>query len=153
MEGYVRALLPGLAAAVVLSSIGIAQTLPPPQSSQPPNRQSITLRGCIKKRTLTVRDGSSSAPGGSYRLRGSKGVLNNLKEHDGHDDEVSGTTTIADDKTFGVGKEKKVGKTRIYGSAGSEDKNGMYERPEDLWIDVETVTHLQSQCAGRFSKP
>jgi hypothetical protein len=144
-----RSLLPGIVTALALASLGLAQRVPAPQPSQPSNRQAITVRGCIKKRTIVATQSSASQAGVSYRLRGSKSVLNNLKEHDGHDDEVVGTTQIADDKKFAVGKEKKVGKTRVYGAASAEESNDFYQRPEDLWIDVETVTHVSSKCVGR----
>jgi hypothetical protein len=131
-----------------LSSLAVAQALPPLKTSEPPNRQSITVRGCIRGRTLVETEGSFAPPGTNFRLRGSRSILASLKEHDGHDDEILGTTQIADDKKFKVTKEKKSGKTRVYGSTSAEDQNGS-ELPEDPWVDVASITHVSSTCAGK----
>jgi hypothetical protein len=46
----------------------------------------------------------------------------------------------------GFAKEKKVGKTRFYGSASAEDQTGGFEQADDRWIDVERISHLNSKC-------
>jgi hypothetical protein len=144
-----RALQLGVVVACGLSCLPIAQGLPPTTRSGPSNRQSITARGCIKGQTL-VETGGDFAPGGTkYRLRGPKNILATLKEHDGHEDEVIGTTEIADDRKFKVTKEKKSGKARVYGSRSIEEQGGRLESDQEPWVDVQSITHLSSRCAGK----
>jgi hypothetical protein len=143
-----RPLQLGVVVALGLSSLAIAQALPPIKQSEPPNRQSIKVRGCIKGRTLVDTEGSFAPSGTTYRLRGSKNILASLKEHDGHEDEILGTTQIADDKKVKVTKEKKSGKTRVYGTASAEDQDGT-ELREDPWVDVASITHVNTGCHGK----
>jgi hypothetical protein len=135
----------GVVVAIGLSSFAAAQGLPPLTQTEPPNRQSITIRGCIKGQTLVERGEGVAPAGTTYRLRGSKAILANLKEHNRHDDEILGTTQLADDKKFKVTKEKKTGKTRIYGTASAADRDGT-EPPEDPVVDVVRITHVNSRC-------
>jgi hypothetical protein len=135
----------GVVVAFGLSSFAIAQDLPPPKQTEPPNRQSINVRGCIKGKTLVETEGAFAPVGTTYRLRGSKSALANLKEHNGHEDELLGTTQIADDKKFKVTKEKRIGKSRIFGTASASEGDGT-ELPEDPWIDVASITHVNARC-------
>jgi hypothetical protein len=134
--------------AVVLSSLAAAQGLPPMKTNEPSNRQTIRVRGCIKGRTLVETQGGSGTTLTTYRLVGSRGILASLKEHEGHEDEIVGTVQIADKKKFKVTKEKKVGNGRVFGSASSEERTGE-PQTEDFPIDVDSITHVNTQCPRR----
>ena len=126
-------------------SVG-AQTSPQTPSSLPANTQSVRVRGCLDGRSIRDSDGSIGKIGATYRLTGSKSILAALKEHNHHDDEIAGTMTIADEKSYKVGKEKTVGKTRIYGGASSSDDTGGFEKVEDPTIEVAAIRHLDRPC-------
>ena len=89
-----------LAVSLATLVIARAQTQPASPSSQPSNTQTITVRGCVSGRSIRTpprpndRDLMVTAP--TYRLKGSKAMMDMLKEHDGHADEITGTTQIAD---------------------------------------------------------
>ena len=70
------------------------ETQPVSPSSQPPNTQTITVRGCVTGRSIRTpprpndRDLLVTAP--TYRLKGSKAMMDVLKEHDGHERDGGG---------------------------------------------------------------
>jgi hypothetical protein len=133
-----------------LSSITPGQSVPPAQPNQPSNTQTVRIRGCLDGKSIRpVHDSdpmSLPSRDAGYRLNGSKAIMATVKEHDGHEDEITGTTKIATaDKSKAV-KEKKVGRSRVYVEAGSDKSPGGILGSEDLTIDVATLTHLKSGC-------
>ena len=82
----------------------------------------------------------------AYRLKGSKAMMATLKEHDGHEDEITGTTKIATPEKRKAVKEKKVGGARVYVEAGSDKSPGGILGSEDLTIDVASLTHVRTGC-------
>jgi hypothetical protein len=135
-----------------LTSVVVAapETPPAPQSSQPSNTREITVRGCVNGRSIRTASSPSDrdmmATPSTYRLKGSKAMMDMLKEHDGHDDEITGTTQIANATKARTGKEKKVGRGRIYVEAASDKQPGGIESTENFTIDVTAITHLKSTC-------
>ena len=127
-----------------------AQTPPAAPSSQPSNTQTITVRGCVDGRSIRTptrpndRDLLAKAP--TYRLKGSKAMMAMLKEHDGHEDEIIGTTQIADATKAKVVKEKKIGRGRVYVEASSDKQPGGIESTENFTIDVKSIAHLKPTC-------
>jgi hypothetical protein len=147
-----RLFLPGVGLAVVLSSFAAQQGRPTPpktKTSEPSNRQTIRVRGCINGRTLFETQGGSGTTLITYRLTGSRGILASLKEHEGHEDEIVGTVQIADDKKYKVTKEKKLGKGRVFGSASAEDTSAVPPQGDEFPIDVDSITHVSTQCPHR----
>ena len=139
------------AIAVSLASLVMAGVQTPPSpSSQPSNTQTITVRGCVNGRSIQTpakpndRDLLATAP--TYRLKGSKAVMDALKEHDGHEDEITGTTQIADATKARVAKEKKIGRGRVYVEAGNDRQPGGIESTENFTIDVSSIVHLKPTC-------
>ena len=140
------------ALAVSLASLVIAraQTQPASPSSQPSNTQTITVRGCVSGRSIRTpprpndRDLLVTAP--TYRLKGSKAMMDMLKEHDGHADEITGTTQIADATKAKVVKEKKIGRGRVYVEAGTDRQPGGIESTENFTIDVKSIVHVKPTC-------
>jgi hypothetical protein len=116
----------------------------------PPNTQTLTVSGCVNGRSLRTpprpndRDMMTSAP--TYRLKGPKAMMDLLKEHDHHEDEITGTTQIADATKARAVKEKKIGRGRVYVEAGTDKQPGGIESTEDFTIDVTSIVHVKSTC-------
>jgi hypothetical protein len=119
----------------------------PTTPSAPPNTQSVRVRGCLTGRSIRDLDGSMGKVGATYRLNGAKSILAALKEHNHHEDEITGTMKVADEKSYKVGKEKTLGKTRIYGGASSSDDTGGFQKVEDPAIEVAEIVHLDRPCS------
>jgi hypothetical protein len=136
-----------LAASFVITG---AQTPPVPPSSQPSNTQTITVRGCVNGRSLRApprpNDRDMMTSPSTYRLKGPRAVMDMLKEHDGHEDEITGTTKIADATKSRAVKEKKIGRGRVYVEAGTDKQPGGIESTEDFTIDVTSIVHLKPTC-------
>jgi hypothetical protein len=132
-----------------LSAFTPGQTVPPAQPSQPSNIQDIRIRGCLNGRS--IRPAQDANPlslqwESTYRLKGSRAIMDTLKEHDGHEDEIVGTTKISTSDKAKAVKEKKVGRGRVYVGAGSDKTAGGPPSSEDFTIDVTALTHLKSGC-------
>ena len=108
------------------------------------------MRGCLDGRT--IRPVLDSDPlltpyvDGKYRLEGSKAMMATIREHDGHEDEISGTTQISTATSTKAGAEKKVGRGRVYVGAGHDTSPGQAPDAEDLTIDVSSLTHIKAVC-------
>jgi len=149
-----RRLIVTLVAAMTVSPtplvIANAQTPPTPPPSQPSNTQTITVRGCVNGRSIRTpgrpndRDLLATAP--TYRLKGSRTMMDMLKEHDGHEDEITGTTQIADATKTKAVKEKKIGRGRVYVEAGHDNQPGGIEGTGNFTLDVQSIVHLKPTC-------
>lgn len=150
MRRQIVALVAAIAVSPASLVIVSAQTPPASPSSQPSNTQTITVRGCVSGRSIRMpprpndRDLLATPP--TYRLKGSKAMMDMLKEHDGHDDEITGTTQIADATKARVVKEKKIGRGRVYIEAGSDKQPGGIESTENFTIDVGSIVHVKPIC-------
>ncbi len=150
MRRQIVTLVIAMAVSTVSLVIVSAQTSPASRSSQSSNTQTIAMRGCISGRSIRVpprpndRDLLVTPP--TYRLKGSKAMMAMLKEHDGHEDEITGTTQIADATKAKVVKEKKMGRGRVYIEAGSDKQPGGIESTENFTIDVESIVHVKPNC-------
>jgi hypothetical protein len=82
----------------------------------------------------------------TYRLKGSRAMMDTLKEHDGHEDELTGTTQIASATKAKAVKEKKIGRGRVYIEAGSDRQPGGIESTENFTIDVKSIVHVKPTC-------
>jgi hypothetical protein len=140
--------------AAVVAVLGLTitprQVVPPAQPSQPSNTQTVRIRGCLDGRSIRpVHDSdpmSLPSQDAAYRLKGSKAMMATLKEHDGHEDEITGTTKIATPDKSKAMKEEKVGRARVYVEAGSDKSPGGILGSEDFTIDVATLTHVKPSC-------
>jgi hypothetical protein len=114
------------------------------------DRQAIRIRGCVKDRTVRDVAGGAFGPAGTiYRLNGSKTVLATLKEHNGHEDAIEGTIRVAGHQSHRTGKEKTVGKARVYAGGSSSHNTGGPVDVADPTIDVLNVEHLDRKCLAR----
>jgi hypothetical protein len=77
-EGMRTRLFTGLVVVLSLSSLARSQAPPPVQPSQPSNKQSITIRGCIDGSSIRPPSRASEATvsmGSTYFLKGSKAMM------------------------------------------------------------------------------
>jgi hypothetical protein len=123
------------------------------QGGKPPTSGAadlIALKGCVHGSELKVTYSNSAdfTPDGAaptvFRLRGSRQLMKQLREHEGHYDEVSGILKDAQGK-MGALKEKQVGKrTRI--TAGVREERDTGVEPADPVLDVRSFAHVRSTC-------
>jgi hypothetical protein len=143
-------LIASMTVASAVLVMGNAQTPAAPASTQPSNTQTITVRGCINGRSLHVpprpNDRDLLIAPSTYRLKGAKAMMALLEEHDGHEDEIAGTTQVADTKRTKAVKEKTIGRGRVYVEAGSDKQPGGIQSTEDFTIDVKSIVHMKPNC-------
>jgi len=110
----------------------------------------ITLRGCLHGKTLKVT--RSDYPLGpeikTFSLHLSKTLATALREHEGHEEEVTGVLHHTA-RSMGGTKSKVMngGKTKVTVGATEERNTGPDEGPP--LIDVSTVRHIAELCQGR----
>lgn len=119
------------------------------KGTEDPNRTRVELTGCVKGSTLTetnlrmspaVREEVSTR---RWRLRGSKTLMRQLKEHTGKELEVVGTTK--NPQSGMVVGSTRIGKTNIY-IGGNTDRNARDPLPEIPTIDVESFEPTGETC-------
>ena len=125
----------------------------PAQGDRPPASAAadvIAVKGCVRGSELKVAYSNSSdftpdaAAPTVFRLRGPKQLMKQLREHEGHYDEVSGILKDSEGK-IGALKEKQVGKrTRI--TAGVREERDTGAEPANPVLDVRSFTHVRSTC-------
>ena len=140
-----------IVAIVAISPALIAQTVPPaPSPKAPSNVQSVRIQGCISGRSInpTVDTDLLTIPEAHRRIRlkGSRAMMATLKEHDGHEDEIVGTTKISSGGKTAAVKEKKTERGRVYVGVGKDNAPGGILGTEDLTVDVTGITHLKPLC-------
>lgn len=136
-----------------LTAVALLLVQSPPVATTPasPKPQTITVRGCISGRSITDLASPGTSPSGidsrvgsSFRLKGSKAMMKEVEEHNGHGDEITGVVTLSRDASARVIAEKKKGKARVYAGKRTADRA---EQGSDAGeIDVKTLTHLQDHC-------
>jgi hypothetical protein len=110
----------------------------------------ISVKGCVRGSELKVTYSNSAdftpdaAAPTLFRLRGPKQLMKQLREHEGHYDEVSGIMKDSEGK-MGALKEKQVGKrTRI--TAGVREERDTGTQPANPVLDVRSFSHVRSTC-------
>jgi hypothetical protein len=139
-----------------MMTILLALTLPlisPPQSDVVKNSRDsdpITLRGCLHGKTLKVT--RSDDPLGpetkTFSLHLSKALATALREHEGHEEEITGVLRHTA-RAMGGTKSKVMngGKTKVTVGATEERNTGPDEGPPQ--IDVTGFRHMADLCEGR----
>jgi hypothetical protein len=111
--------------------------------------EAITLQGCLHGKALKVT--RSDDPLGpetrTFRLHLSKALANALREHEGHEEEITGMLQPTS-RAMGGTKSKVVngGKTRISVGAAEERNTGPDDGPPQ--IDVSSFRHIAALCGG-----
>ena len=164
MEHTLRGVLLSVLAAIVLVGAAAAQKPAPPSAAPVPERSSrlkaneyrIVVKGCIRGRRVSASDveGSDSVfrtlRATEFLLQGPRELLQQIKEHDGHYDEVDGIATVPASTNQGSSTvtTKDFGKTHVTVGGREEGKAYVQEPPKPLTLKVTSLTHLQEGCAG-----
>jgi len=132
-----------MAIAFVVGVFGEPQVDRPPKPSEKPE---TVIQGCLHGKSLKARKvDTSGAQTRSFRLRIPKSLAAALKEHEGHEEELTGV--LADtERSMGGSKSKMVGsRTKITVGASEERNTGT---PEDPQLDVISFRHVASTCGA-----
>lgn len=107
-------------------------------------RPTVVVRGCLHGSTLkAVRADTQLSRVDTYRLKIPKSLSAALKEHQGHEEELSGVLTASRTR-MGGSKTKQVGsRTKITIGADDERIGGEPDTPE---LAVQTFTHVAPAC-------
>lgn len=126
----------------------IASAQPPaaPQK-QDPSKVSVEVTGCVRGSTLTetnlrVGGANDGNPARRWRLRGSKALMKQIKEHAGREMEIVGTTKSAESM---VTAGRRIGKTNIY-IGGDPNRTARDPLPDLPTIEVESFEPTGEQC-------
>jgi len=116
------------------------------QTDKRPHADKATtlVTGCVHGGELKL---TKPDPSGAYsdtlRIRGAKKVMKALREHDGHEEELTGTLTEPSGK-MGGGRSKSVG-TRTKVMVGAQEDRSV-DAPEVPQLDVLSFRHINSAC-------
>lgn len=133
-------------AIAALPFVAAAQQTPTPEKHDP-SKMRIEVTGCVRGSTLTetnlrVGGANDENPARRWRLRGSKALMNQIKEHAGREIEIVGTTKSAESMmTAG----RRVGKTNIY-IGGDTNRTARDPLPDLPTIDVERFQPTGEPC-------
>jgi len=135
-----------LVAAAVLAQAGA----PPQSAQQAPKSKDVLVhvRGCIDGTMLKVTDAQDfQFASNDVSLTGGRAMMRSLKEHNGHEDEITGVLKArGPDDLVGI-KEKRSadGKTHVWVGASGHQDRGSAVAPMDT-LDVRGVKHLGPRC-------
>ena len=135
----------------ILLALTFAVTSSPQSDVVKKSRDSdpITLRGCLHGKTLKVT--RSDDPLGpetkSFSLHLSKALATALREHEGHEEEITGVLRNTA-RSMGGTKSKVMngGRTKVTVGAAEERNTGPDEGPP--LIDVSSFRHIADLCGG-----
>ena len=152
---------------IVLSSIvfvGIASQLvaqgpPVPPTKTPPTKSAIrdsqyplVVAGCLRGSRLKIDRTVSNAVADSldaseFVLEGPKELLLQLqREHDGHQDEITGIAIVPARTDEGRTETKQLGKkTRV--TVGTRTTVGERAQPRPIRLKVTSLKHLADKCS------
>lgn len=133
-----------------LALVDQQETRPVPKDSM-----AVEARGCLKGRVFTAtspieHEGALRGPdisGKHFRVNGKKELINQVKQHDGHQVEITGMVRKADLSNEGVGF--KVGGARVV--IGAQGSNPAAARntptaPMMPTMDALTLVFVQDRC-------
>lgn len=119
----------------------------PPQTDKRPGagEAPAVVVGCVHGSELKLtKPAVSGAYSDTVRLRGAKKVMKALREHEGHEEELTGR--LAEPQTkMGGGRSKTLGKRTKITVGAHEDRNP--DVPEAPQLDVMSFRHIASACA------
>ena len=156
-------LLSGILTILGVVAVGAQKPVPPPTAPVPErssrlkaNEYRIAVKGCVRGRRLSAADLESSDSvlrtlrATEFVLQGPRELLQQIKEHDGHYDEVDGIATVPASTNQGSSTvtTKDFGKTRVSLGGREEGKAYTQDPPKPLTLKVTSLTHLQEGCAG-----
>jgi hypothetical protein len=113
-----------------------------------PSKSRVEVTGCVRGATLTetarLLGGTEDAPARRWRIRGSKALMKQIKEHSDRVLELKGTTRNTDSMTTAG---RRIGKTNIY--IGGDPHRTARDRdplPDLPTIDVESFEPTADIC-------
>jgi hypothetical protein len=132
--------------ALALAALPVVATARTPEQRDP-SKARVEVTGCVKGSTLTqtnlrIGGATDENPSRRWRLRGSKALMNQIKEHAGREIEIVGTTKSAESM---VTAGKRIGKTNIY-IGGDPNRTSRDPLPDLPTIDVERVVATGEPC-------
>lgn len=120
-----------------------------PQSDVRPkdDRPVVVVRGCLEGSTLKVTSADTDRVKiDVYRLRIPKSLTAALKEHRGHEEELTGSL-IEPRSRMGGSKTKKIGsRTKVYVGASEENTAQQASGADVPQLEVKSVTHIAPVC-------
>jgi hypothetical protein len=144
-----------IALALVIGALGARQGDRPPKprdvsdmTARKPDttakKSETAIQGCLQGKTLKATKGDTSGSATrTFRLRLSKSLSTALKEHEGHEEEITGVLSDTE-RTMGGSKSKMVGsRTKITVGASEERNTGA---PEDPELQVISFRHVAPTC-------
>jgi hypothetical protein len=128
-----------------------------PKPAVPPTAvptEAVTLRGCIEGATLVTLETPRTTDeperlGDVYRLRGPRALVRQLqREHDHHEEEVTGIIRVPLPVSPGGPHQKKMGKTTVTVEDGKVARPAGEMKASDLQASIEVTSfrHLSWEC-------
>jgi hypothetical protein len=127
-------------AGVAIVAQGQRDVRPAPSKKDP-----VTVRGCLHGSSLKITDAMAvDIWSGTIRLKLSKALAKALREHEGHEEELTGVMhdtprTMGGTKSTPVGKKTKI----TYGAR--EERNTSEEVPQ---LEVSSFRHVNPTCGA-----
>ena len=122
---------------------------PPAAGPAVPTRDPVTVRGCLDGRWLRILEHDSTDLSGvrRVRLKGSRSMLNVLKDQGGDYVEVTGDLDLGRADRLDARRKAKVSdKTTVSIGASAEQIGGPEISPPDATLVVEAFTVLAERC-------
>jgi len=157
-----RAALSAAFVVVMLSVLAAQKPGNPPQrpipqasSTSKPTQYAMTARGRIDNRRLTLSPSEAAKlpfemlRGTEFRLDGTRELLQLIRGHNGHCDEISGVVSVPPARRPVVSsvEAKKLGPFSV--GVGGRESIGADGAPRVLTLKVESVTHFGEPCDER----
>jgi hypothetical protein len=120
---------------------------PGAQSPAPPKDlkhkdSSVQVRGCLHGSELIVsEDPGFALPGRTLELHANRRLMKSLREHNGHQEEISGVLKTSGHQAVAM-KEKRGDKTRVYIGASTLRSGPTDQLAAGPVLEVREVTHL-----------
>ena len=114
---------------------------------QDPSRSEVEVTGCVRGSMLTetnlrIAGAADEQPTRRWRLRGPKSLMNQIKQHEGRELAIEGTTKNAESASVAG---KRIGKTNIY-IGGDPQRTSREPLPDLPTIEVERFDLTGEQC-------
>jgi hypothetical protein len=138
-------------AALVATSLGLQQPTPARTGPAAPDNDPIVVRGCLEGRHLRILEHDLSDLSGirDIRLKGPRGVMRVIDEHEHLYVEVTGTLDLGKRDRLDTRKKVKAGgKTTMSIGAATEQITGSPVVADPVFV-VAAVTPLGERCPGR----
>ncbi len=129
-----------------------ARTQPPRPTASAPQRDPVTVRGCLDKHWLRIVAADATDLSGvkRVRLKGSKAMLRMLDDGRGRYVEITGDLDLgARDRIEARRKYKIDRKTTVSLGASAEQRGETASSAPDPTLIVEAFEHLGDQCPAQ----